>query len=164
MKKFKFKIIPQILFVIIYLFTPPAKSLDKFDKADGVYNYFSGILLLNDKQYEDSLRYLKKLNGLEGSNLTIWKTGRHRGVVSSGWVPRVEYYPCFTVTLTSVRLSNSPSYSKYQEFLHDKTIGFCEKGWRHGVSRPRPYFESSKLLVKIVLSTTSILKPEHTGE
>ncbi len=69
MKKFKFKIIPQILFVIIYLFTPPAKSLDKFDKADGVYNYFSGILLLNDKQYEDSLRYLKKLNGLEISHL-----------------------------------------------------------------------------------------------
>jgi len=64
-----FKIIVQILFVIIYLSTSQVKSLDKFDKADQVSDYFSGILLLNDNRYEDSLRYLKKLNGLETSHL-----------------------------------------------------------------------------------------------
>ncbi len=62
---FKYKIIVQILFVIIFLSTSPAKSLDKFDRANNVSNYFSGILLLNDNQYEESFRYLKKLNGLE---------------------------------------------------------------------------------------------------
>ena len=65
---FKFKIIGQILFVIIYLSTSPANSLDKFNKADQVSNYFSGIILLNDNHYESSLKYFKKLNGLENSH------------------------------------------------------------------------------------------------
>ena len=52
-------------FVIIFLSTSSVKSLDKFNKADNISNYFSGILLLNDNQYEGSLNYLKKLNGLE---------------------------------------------------------------------------------------------------
>ena len=71
MKSFslKHKIIGQILFVIIFLFTSSAYSLDKFSKADRVSNYFSGILLLNDNQYEDSFKYLKKLNGLETSHI-----------------------------------------------------------------------------------------------
>ena len=63
------KIIGQIFFVIIFLSTSSAKSLDKFNKADNLSNYFSGILLLNDDQYEDSLRYLKKLNGLESNHI-----------------------------------------------------------------------------------------------
>ena len=67
MKKFKFgfKIIGQILFVIIFFSTSQVKSLDKFNKSDLISNYFSGILLLNENQYEESLRFLKKLNGLE---------------------------------------------------------------------------------------------------
>ena len=67
MKMFNFnhKIIGQILFVIIFLSTSPVKSLDKFNKSNFVSEYFSGILLLNDNQYEDSLKYLKRLNGLE---------------------------------------------------------------------------------------------------
>tara|TARA_B100000575_G_C23129212_1_gene654698 strand:+ start:1185 stop:2879 length:1695 start_codon:yes stop_codon:yes gene_type:complete len=64
----KSKIIGQILFVIIFLSTSSAKSLDKFNKGDRVSNYFSGVLLLNNSQYEDSRRYLKKLNGLEISH------------------------------------------------------------------------------------------------
>ena len=63
------KIIGQILFVIIFLSTSTAKSLDKFNNADQVSNYFSGILLLNNSEYENSQRYLKKLNGLETSHL-----------------------------------------------------------------------------------------------
>ena len=65
------KSIGQIFFVIIFLSTYPAKSLDKFDRADYISNYFSGILLLNDNQYEDSLRYLKKINGLEKQHINF---------------------------------------------------------------------------------------------
>ena len=67
MKKYNFnsKIIATIIFVIIFLSTSPARSLDKFYKADSISDYFSGILLLNENQYNDSFNYLKKLNGLE---------------------------------------------------------------------------------------------------
>ena len=62
------KIIAPIFFVIIYLSTSKVEALDKFNKADNVSNYFSGILLLNDNQYEESFKFLKKLNGLEKSH------------------------------------------------------------------------------------------------
>ena len=65
---FKTKIIIQILFVIIFLSTSPVKSLDKFNKSSRVSDYFSGIILLNENQYEHSYRYLKKLTGLETSH------------------------------------------------------------------------------------------------
>tara|TARA_Y100000768_G_scaffold101969_1_gene74508 strand:+ start:1553 stop:3241 length:1689 start_codon:yes stop_codon:yes gene_type:complete len=61
----KFKFIGQILFVIIFLSTSPVKSLDKFSSSNHISDYFSGILLLNEDQYESSLKYLKNLNGLE---------------------------------------------------------------------------------------------------
>ncbi len=60
-----FKIIGQITFVIIFFSTLEAKNLDKFDKADFLSDYFSGILLLNDNRYAESLKFLKRLNGLE---------------------------------------------------------------------------------------------------
>ena len=41
----------------------------------------------------------------------------------------VEYYLCFTATLTSARLSNPAPYSRYQHFLHDKIVRFREKDW-----------------------------------
>jgi tetratricopeptide (TPR) repeat protein len=65
MKIFNYKIIVQILFVIIFLSTSSAKSLDKFDDVERVSDYFSGIVLLNDNQFEKSLRFLGKLEGLE---------------------------------------------------------------------------------------------------
>ena len=70
MKKtiFNKKIIGQIIFVIIILFTSPVKSLDKFNKAERLSNYFSGILLLNENQYEKSYNFLRKLSGLESSH------------------------------------------------------------------------------------------------
>jgi Flp pilus assembly protein TadD len=39
--------------------------LDKFDNTDHLSDYFSGILLLNEDQYDESLKFFKKLNGLE---------------------------------------------------------------------------------------------------
>ena len=69
----KNKIIVKVLIVIIFLFTTPAKSLDKFNKAERISNYFSGVLLLNENQYDESLVYLKKLNGLEANHLNYSK-------------------------------------------------------------------------------------------
>ena len=59
------KITVLVFFVIIYFSTLSAKALDKFDKADHVSDYFSGILLLNENRYAKSFDFLKKLNGLE---------------------------------------------------------------------------------------------------
>ncbi len=67
--KLSFKIIVQIFFVIIFFSTSQAKNKDKFNDADYISDYFSGILLLNDNQYEESTKFLKKLNGLEESHI-----------------------------------------------------------------------------------------------
>ncbi len=56
-----------MLFVIIFFSTLQAKSLDKFNTGDNFSNYFSGILHLNDSQYFESYKHLKRLNGLEES-------------------------------------------------------------------------------------------------
>ena len=64
----RYKTIGLILFVIIFLSTSSANSLDKFNKSDRISNYFSGMLLLNDNQYYDSFKYFKKLDGLEVSH------------------------------------------------------------------------------------------------
>ena len=67
------KIIGHLLFVIIFIFfsTLQAKEYKKFSKADFVSDYFSGILLLNQSKYNDSYKYLKKLDGLEESHPTF---------------------------------------------------------------------------------------------
>jgi len=65
---FNLKIIGQIVFVIIILSTSQAKSLDKFNKASRVSDYFSGILLFSENQYDKSQKFLKRLDGLESSH------------------------------------------------------------------------------------------------
>ena len=67
--KLSLKIIGQIIFVIIFFSTLQAKNLNKFNEARHVSDYFSGILLLNDSQYNESSKFLKKLNGLEKSHI-----------------------------------------------------------------------------------------------
>ena len=61
------KIIITILFVITLIFfsTLHAKNAEKYNKADNISDYFSGILLLNQSQYNESYEYLRNLNGLE---------------------------------------------------------------------------------------------------
>ena len=41
----------------------------------------------------------------------------------------VDYYLCFTATLRSSSLALPSLYSDYQQFLHDTTVEFREKGW-----------------------------------
>jgi len=67
--KLSLKTIGQIIFVITFFSILEAKNLDKFNEADKVSDYFSGILLLNDSQYKESFKFLKKLNGLEESHI-----------------------------------------------------------------------------------------------
>ena len=67
--KFSVKPIAQILFVIIFFSTLQAKNLNKFNEGSYISDYFSGILLLNDNQYNESYSFLKKLDGLEASHL-----------------------------------------------------------------------------------------------
>ena len=67
--KFGFKLITQLFFVIIFFSNLQAKNLDKFNNGDNISDYFSGILLLNDNQYNQSYKFLKKLNGLEENHI-----------------------------------------------------------------------------------------------
>ena len=68
LSKLKLKSIGLALFVITFLFTSHAKSLDKFDKADRVSDYFAGILSFNENEYDESYKFFRKLDGLESSH------------------------------------------------------------------------------------------------
>ena len=69
------KITGHVIFVIIFIFfsTSYAKNLEKFDKGSSISDYFSGILLLNQNNYNEAHAYLKKLEGIESfhENLLI---------------------------------------------------------------------------------------------
>ena len=87
MNNFKFinKTIGHFLFVIVLIFfsTLNAKNIDKFFKSEFISDYFSGILLLNQENYEDSYKYLKKLDGLE-ENHKSFATKYLYALVNSG--------------------------------------------------------------------------------
>jgi tetratricopeptide (TPR) repeat protein len=68
LSKLNLKSIGLALFVITFLFTSHAKSLDKFDRADRVSDYFAGILSFNENEYDESYKFFRKLDGLESSH------------------------------------------------------------------------------------------------
>ena len=45
-----------------------AKNIDKFSNGKDISNYFSGILAINDNQYQKSYDYLRSLDNLENSH------------------------------------------------------------------------------------------------
>ena len=61
------KITAHVTFVIIFIFfsTLQAKNPENYNKADNISDYFSGILLLNQSKYDQSYKYLRKLEGLQ---------------------------------------------------------------------------------------------------
>ena len=67
--KLTIKLTIQTFFVIIFFSTLHAQNLDKFEKGEDISNYFSGILLLNENQYNESYLFLKKLDGLESNHV-----------------------------------------------------------------------------------------------
>ena len=69
--KLLIKSILHLFFVTIFFSTLHAKNIDKFNQGSQISNYFSGVLLLNDNQYEESYKFLKKLDGLEESHVNF---------------------------------------------------------------------------------------------
>ena len=67
--KLNIKLIAHILFVTIFFSTLNAKNMDKFNEGADISNYFYGILSLNDNQYNESYKFLKKLEGLEKNHI-----------------------------------------------------------------------------------------------
>ena len=63
------KIILHALIIVFFFSTLYARNVDKFNQGSNISDYFSGIVLLNDNQYDKSYRYLKKLDGLEDTHL-----------------------------------------------------------------------------------------------
>ena len=107
------KVTSQFLFVIILIFfsTANAKGIDKFNKATNIADYFSGIVLLNQNQYEESQKYLKKLHGLEKKH-TTYSSKYLYSLINSGnfnffcWPIFVNYtytkfYQFMTITFSS---------------------------------------------------------------
>ena len=68
------KLILQTLFLYICLLVSTALSLEKYYKGDSVSNYFSGIISLQDNQYEDSYDFFKNLENLEDSHFKYSKS------------------------------------------------------------------------------------------
>ena len=70
---YNFKITAHIFFVIVFIFfsTLHAKNQDKYNKAENIADYFSGMVLLNESKYGDSLKFFKKLDGLEETHSTF---------------------------------------------------------------------------------------------
>ena len=66
--KFQFKLIIFILLILNISNILTAKSIDKFNNTKDITNYFSGILAINDNQYQKSHNYFKPLNNLENSH------------------------------------------------------------------------------------------------
>ena len=59
--KAQFKLIICVLLFLNTFNILTAKNIDKFYDAKDVTNYFSGILAINDTQYQKSYDYLKSL-------------------------------------------------------------------------------------------------------
>tara|TARA_B110000971_G_C20017836_1_gene504819 strand:+ start:29 stop:1735 length:1707 start_codon:yes stop_codon:yes gene_type:complete len=102
--KVLFKIIIYIFLLLNTFSIVLAKSSDKFDDAEDISNYFSGILSINDNQYEKSYFYLKSLNNLEDSHYTY-----------------SQYYQYSLITLS--RFKDAARYSKK---LKDKKLDSFE--------------------------------------
>ena len=66
--KAQFKLIIYILLFLNTFNILMAKNIDKFYNAENITNYFSGILAVNDSQYQKSYDYLKNLNDLEDNH------------------------------------------------------------------------------------------------
>jgi len=66
--KAEFKLIICVLLFLNTFNNLKAKNIDDFYDAKDITNYFSGILAVNDNQYQKSYDYLKSLNNLEDNH------------------------------------------------------------------------------------------------
>ena len=66
--KSQFKLIIFFLIFLNFFNFLSAKNIDKFSNSKDLSNYFSGIIAINDNEYQASYNYLKSLNNLEESH------------------------------------------------------------------------------------------------
>ena len=66
--KVQFKYLIYLLFLLNIVNFAHTKDIDKFLNENDITNYFSGIVAINENQYQDSYYYLKDLNNLEQSH------------------------------------------------------------------------------------------------
>ena len=87
------KITDLTIFVIVFIFfsTLQAKNLDKFNKAQSISDYFSGILHLSENKYSESNNFLKRLDGLESSHQN-YSTKYLFSLVNSGKLSQAFHY------------------------------------------------------------------------
>ena len=98
--KFQFKL---IIYLFIFVSTSNiilAKNSDKFSNAKDISNYFSGIISVNNNQFEKSYIFLKSLENLENSHYAY-----------------SQYYQYSLITLS--RFKDAANYSKK---LNDKKL------------------------------------------
>lgn len=66
--KAQFKYLIYLLLLLNIVNFAHTKDIDKFLNENDITNYFSGIVAINENQYQDSYYYLKDLNSLEQSH------------------------------------------------------------------------------------------------
>lgn len=66
--KAQFKYLIYLLLLLNIVNFAHTKNIDKFLNENDITNYFSGIVAINENQYQDSYYYLKDLNNLEQSH------------------------------------------------------------------------------------------------
>jgi tetratricopeptide (TPR) repeat protein len=66
--KAQFKYLIYLLLLLNIVNFAYTKDIDKFLNENDITNYFSGIVAINENQYQDSYYYLKDLNNLEQSH------------------------------------------------------------------------------------------------
>jgi tetratricopeptide (TPR) repeat protein len=66
--KVQFKYLIYLLLLLNIVNFAHTKDTDKFLNENDITNYFSGIVAINENQYQDSYYYLKDLNNLEQSH------------------------------------------------------------------------------------------------
>ena len=66
--KVQFKYLIYLLLLLNIANFAHTKDIDKFLNENDITNYFSGIVAINENQYQDSYYYLKDLNNLEQSH------------------------------------------------------------------------------------------------
>jgi len=98
--KSQFKLIIYLFILLITSNITIAKNSDKFSNSKDVSNYLSGVLSINDNQYQKSYTYLKSLNNLEDSHYIY-----------------SQYYQ-----YSLVALGNLKDAAKYSKKLKDKKI------------------------------------------
>ena len=90
---YKYKYILHIVIIIkfVFLSTLHAKNIDDFNKIGNISNYFNGILLFNENQYDESYNFFKKLDGLEEAHSNFSKKYLYSLVNSGNFLKAFKY-------------------------------------------------------------------------